>query len=103
MMTRDCVCLQGWGKGVIFINGKNLGRYWSIGPQQTLYVPGPWLHKGDNQVLLYYLYLQVVILRLFSILQWHNYLFIKVLPMLASNPILTHHEKWLPNSSRHFL
>ncbi|XP_019950861.1 beta-galactosidase-1-like protein 2 isoform X2 [Paralichthys olivaceus] len=45
--------LPGWSKGVIFINGKNLGRYWSIGPQQTLYVPGPWLHRGDNQVLLF--------------------------------------------------
>uniref|UniRef100_A0A7N6B212 Beta-galactosidase n=1 Tax=Anabas testudineus TaxID=64144 RepID=A0A7N6B212_ANATE len=43
--------LPGWSKGVVFINGKNLGRYWSIGPQQTLYVPGPWLHRGDNQVL----------------------------------------------------
>lgn len=42
---------QGWSKGVVFINGKNLGRYWSTGPQQTLYVPGPWLHRGDNQVL----------------------------------------------------
>lgn len=45
------LCSQGWSKGVVFINGKNLGRYWSTGPQQTLYVPGPWLHRGDNQVL----------------------------------------------------
>ncbi|KAM3615821.1 uncharacterized protein V6R79_008354 [Siganus canaliculatus] len=45
--------LPGWGKGVVFINGRNLGRYWSIGPQQTLYVPGPWLHKGDNQVVVF--------------------------------------------------
>lgn len=45
--------LPGWGKGVVFINGKNLGRYWSIGPQQTLYVPGPWLHKGNNQVIVF--------------------------------------------------
>ncbi|TMS07397.1 Beta-galactosidase-1-like protein 2 [Larimichthys crocea] len=45
--------LPGWGKGVVFINGKNLGRYWSIGPQQTLYVPGPWLHRGDNQVIVF--------------------------------------------------
>uniref|UniRef100_A0A8C6KUB1 Beta-galactosidase n=1 Tax=Nothobranchius furzeri TaxID=105023 RepID=A0A8C6KUB1_NOTFU len=42
--------LPGWSKGVVFLNGKNLGRYWSVGPQQTLYVPGPWLHRGDNQV-----------------------------------------------------
>ncbi|XP_070685504.1 beta-galactosidase-1-like protein 2 isoform X2 [Pempheris klunzingeri] len=45
--------LPGWGKGVVFINGKNLGRYWSSGPQQTLYVPGPWLHRGDNQVMVF--------------------------------------------------
>ncbi|XP_007562829.1 beta-galactosidase-1-like protein 2 isoform X1 [Poecilia formosa] len=45
--------LSGWTKGVVFINGRNLGRYWSIGPQQTLYVPGPWLHKGDNQVVVF--------------------------------------------------
>ena len=55
--------LQGWVKGVVFINGKNLGRYWSIGPQQTLYVPGPWLHRGDNQVCLSYLYLHVLIIQ----------------------------------------
>ncbi|XP_063349149.1 beta-galactosidase-1-like protein 2 [Pelmatolapia mariae] len=45
--------LPGWSKGVVFINGKNLGRYWSTGPQQTLYVPGPWLHRGDNQVIVF--------------------------------------------------
>ncbi|XP_029373697.1 beta-galactosidase-1-like protein 2 isoform X2 [Echeneis naucrates] len=45
--------LPGWLKGVVFINGKNLGRYWSIGPQQALYVPGPWLHRGDNQVIVF--------------------------------------------------
>uniref|UniRef100_A0A7N8Y607 Beta-galactosidase n=1 Tax=Mastacembelus armatus TaxID=205130 RepID=A0A7N8Y607_9TELE len=45
--------LPGWTKGVVFINGKNLGRYWSIGPQQTLYVPGPWLRRGDNQVIVF--------------------------------------------------
>lgn len=45
--------LPGWGKGVVFINGRNLGRYWSIGPQQTLYIPGPWLHRGNNQVIVF--------------------------------------------------
>ncbi|KAF7219256.1 beta-galactosidase-1-like protein 2 isoform X1 [Nothobranchius furzeri] len=45
--------LPGWSKGVVFLNGKNLGRYWSVGPQQTLYVPGPWLHRGDNQVIVF--------------------------------------------------
>ena len=41
---------QGWEKGVVFINGLNLGRYWSIGPQQALYLPGPFLNSGINQV-----------------------------------------------------
>src|SRR5205085_2790400 len=31
--------MRSWGKGVVWVNGHNLGRYWSIGPQQTLYVP----------------------------------------------------------------
>uniref|UniRef100_A0AAX7T5B0 Beta-galactosidase n=1 Tax=Astatotilapia calliptera TaxID=8154 RepID=A0AAX7T5B0_ASTCA len=44
------VKLPGWEKGVVFINGLNLGRYWSIGPQQTLYLPGPFLNSGINQV-----------------------------------------------------
>jgi beta-galactosidase len=41
------------GKGVVFINGHNLGRFWSVGPQQTLYVPGPWLHKGSNDIFVF--------------------------------------------------
>jgi beta-galactosidase len=35
-----------WGKGIVFVNGHNLGRYWQVGPQQTLYLPGCWLKKG---------------------------------------------------------
>ncbi|XP_021574015.1 beta-galactosidase-1-like protein 2 isoform X2 [Carlito syrichta] len=45
--------LEGWEKGVVFINGQNLGRYWNIGPQETLYLPGPWLDKGLNQVIIF--------------------------------------------------
>jgi beta-galactosidase len=43
--------LRGWTKGVVWINGHNLGRFWQIGPQQTLYVPGPWLRRGANQLV----------------------------------------------------
>ncbi|XP_018603858.2 beta-galactosidase-1-like protein 2 isoform X1 [Scleropages formosus] len=50
--------LSGWSKGVVFINGQNLGRYWSIGPQQTLYLPGPWLKRGVNQVPPTYLFVR---------------------------------------------
>ena len=42
--------MRQWGKGMVWINGHNLGRYWAIGPQQTLYVPAEWLRKGQNEV-----------------------------------------------------
>uniref|UniRef100_A0A8C5B1K7 Beta-galactosidase-1-like protein 2 n=1 Tax=Gadus morhua TaxID=8049 RepID=A0A8C5B1K7_GADMO len=45
------VKLPGWGRGVVFINGLNLGRYWSSGPQQALYLPGPFLNSGMNQII----------------------------------------------------
>ncbi|KAJ3590125.1 hypothetical protein NHX12_008079 [Muraenolepis orangiensis] len=51
--TDTFVKLPGWSKGVVFINGRNLGRYCAIGPQQTLYVPGPWLQRGNNQVMVF--------------------------------------------------
>jgi beta-galactosidase len=41
------------GKGAVWINGHPLGRYWDIGPQQTLYVPGPWLKEGDNEIVVF--------------------------------------------------
>ena len=44
---------RGWGKGTVFVNGHHLGRFWSIGPQQTLYVPGPWLRKGTNDIVVF--------------------------------------------------
>ena len=43
--------MRNWGKGVVWVNGHNLGRYWSIGPQQTIYLPAEWLRKGDNEVV----------------------------------------------------
>ena len=42
--------MRKWGKGVVWINGHNIGKYWSIGPQQTLYVPAEWLKKGSNTI-----------------------------------------------------
>ncbi|XP_061754125.1 beta-galactosidase-1-like protein 2 isoform X1 [Nerophis ophidion] len=47
------VKLPGWEKGVVFINGIHLGCYWSIGPQQTLYLPGPFLNSGINQIIVF--------------------------------------------------
>uniref|UniRef100_F7CGS0 Beta-galactosidase n=1 Tax=Equus caballus TaxID=9796 RepID=F7CGS0_HORSE len=45
--------LEDWTKGVIFINGQNLGRYWNIGPQETFYLPGPWLQPGSNEIIVF--------------------------------------------------
>ncbi|KAH0516519.1 Beta-galactosidase-1-like protein 3 [Microtus ochrogaster] len=42
--------LSNWHYGFVFINGRNLGRYQDIGPQRTLYLPGPWLRPKDNDV-----------------------------------------------------
>lgn len=48
--------LEGWTKGVAFVNGFNLGRYWEKGPQRTLYVPGPLLRQGDNELVVFELH-----------------------------------------------
>nr|WP_228406438.1 beta-galactosidase family protein [Chryseobacterium sp. AG844] len=46
--------MRNFGKGIVFINGKNAGRYWSTaGPQQTLYIPGVWLKKGKNRIQIF--------------------------------------------------
>lgn len=43
-------------KGVVWVNGKPLGRFWNIGPQGSLYLPASWLHTGDNEVDVFDLY-----------------------------------------------
>ena len=43
--------MEAFGKGMVYVNGHALGRFWNIGPQQTLYVPGCWLKKGKNEVV----------------------------------------------------
>lgn len=45
--------LSNWGKGVVFVNGHNLGRYWKKGPQQTIYLPGEWLKAGQNEIAVF--------------------------------------------------
>ena len=45
--------MRGWGKGAAWINGHALGRFWNVGPQQTLYVPAPWLKSGTNEVVVF--------------------------------------------------
>lgn len=43
--------MRGWGKGYVWVNGHNLGRYWSVGPQHALFVPAPYLKVGSNEVI----------------------------------------------------
>lgn len=45
--------MEDWGKGIVFINGINIGRYWQVGPQQTLFIPGVWLKKGVNEIVIF--------------------------------------------------
>lgn len=43
----------GWGKGCVFVNGFNIGRFWELGPQKRLYIPAPLLKKGENTILIF--------------------------------------------------
>ncbi|XP_071520431.1 beta-galactosidase-1-like protein 2 [Panulirus ornatus] len=45
--------MSSWGKGVVFINGFNLGRYWHGGPPRSLYLPAPLLQEGNNEVVVF--------------------------------------------------
>ena len=45
--------LGSWGKGQVYVNGHPIGRFWRIGPQQTLYMPGCWLRKGENEIIVW--------------------------------------------------
>jgi len=42
-----------WKKGVVWVNGRNLGRYWEIGPQKRLFLPAPFLKKGKNEIIIF--------------------------------------------------
>jgi beta-galactosidase len=45
--------MRSFGKGFVFLNGHNLGKYWNIGPQRTLYVPACWLKKAANEIIVF--------------------------------------------------
>jgi len=48
---------QDWLHGVVIVNGFNVGRYWQAGPQKSLYIPGPLLQQGDNEIVVFENYL----------------------------------------------
>ena len=45
--------LEGFGKGVVFVNGHHCGRFYEAGPTLSLYIPGPFLKKGINQIIIF--------------------------------------------------
>ena len=47
------VRLDGFTKGFVTVNGFNLGRYWEIGPQRSLYVPASLLKEGENEIVVF--------------------------------------------------
>lgn len=50
--------MQHYSKGMLYVNGHLLGRYWNIGPQQRLYCPAGWLKKGKNEITVFDLHRQ---------------------------------------------
>jgi hypothetical protein len=53
-ITDTYIDMRAWVKGFVIVNGIVLGRYaTALGPQQALYLPGPWLHKGDNEIIVF--------------------------------------------------
>ncbi|MEP6951452.1 MAG: beta-galactosidase [Ginsengibacter sp.] len=50
--------MSNYKKGVLWVNGHNLGRYWNAGPQSRLYCPGVWLKKGKNEAIVFDLHQQ---------------------------------------------
>ena len=52
--TGDCyIDMKDFTKGIVYVNGHNLGRYWNVGPQYRLYCPGVWLRKGANEIVIF--------------------------------------------------
>lgn len=45
--------VRGWKKGHVWVNGRPLGRFWGIGPTQTMFVPGCWLKEGVNEFVVF--------------------------------------------------
>ena len=48
--------MRKWNKGLVWVNGHCLGRFWNIGPTQTMFLPGCWLKKGKNEIIVFDLF-----------------------------------------------
>ena len=54
LKTKDTfIDVSNYEKGMVWINGHNLGRYWNIGPQMRLFCPNLWLKKGLNEIIIF--------------------------------------------------
>jgi beta-galactosidase len=61
MLTREAgtlssdtfIDVSNYKKGIVWVNGHNLGRYWDIGPQKRLYCPAPWLKESMNEIIIF--------------------------------------------------
>ena len=52
--VRDCfIDLSKFGKGIVFVNQTNIGRFWEVGPTLSLYVPGDLLNEGTNEIVIF--------------------------------------------------
>lgn len=60
--------MKDWTKGFVYVNGHNVGRYWNKGPQQTLFVPGPYLRQGFSEVSC----LQFQIIKIYLLVHWNR-------------------------------
>ena len=50
----DCyIDMKDFTKGLVYVNGHNLGRFWNVGPQYRLYCPGVWLKEGANEIIVF--------------------------------------------------
>nr|CAD7418017.1 unnamed protein product [Timema poppensis] len=48
--------MSSWGKGNVFVNGFNIGRYFNAGPTKTMYIPAPLLTSGSNEIVVFELF-----------------------------------------------
>ena len=47
------IYLDSFKKGFVTVNGFNIGRYWEIGPQRSLYIPASILKSGENEIVVF--------------------------------------------------